>query len=145
MDSLVGKNGSQVLEIGPFLRRSRRIAVDGLYIEQGRKFLRWTFHPLASLYNIAGLHIKTADLGRGHIDVVVPRQEILTADKSKAVGHNLQNAFRVLAAVQLLQIRAQIGHVPPLVSGTGAAAAAVVSVGFPVEIIPVSAVLASLG
>ena len=62
----------------------------------------------ASAHDITSFQIKTADLGRRHIDVIFTRQEVFTTDKSKPIRHNLQDSVRLDAAVQLLKFIFQI-------------------------------------
>ena len=89
MKSLIWEDRGQILKVRAVLHNTRRIAVDRLYIEKCRKFLCRGFHSPTSSDDIAGLHVKAADLGRCHIDIVISRKEVLTADKSEAIRHDL--------------------------------------------------------
>ena len=66
-----------------------RITVDGGHIKKGGKFFRCSLYPAASAHHISGLHIKAADLGGRHIDIIFSRKEIRAADKAETVRHYL--------------------------------------------------------
>ena len=100
--SLVGENRRQIFEIGTAFRSIRGIAVDGSDVKKGCKFLRCRLHSPASADNIACFHVKPADLGRRHINVILSGKEILTANKAEAIRHHLQDSVGLDAAVQFL-------------------------------------------
>ena len=99
MQTLIGEHRRQILKVGTPLHYADRISVYIADIKEGCKLLCRCFHTTVSHNNIACFQIEPTNLRRRHIHVIVTWQEILAADKSKAVRHNLQNSIGLNAAV----------------------------------------------
>ena len=76
-------------------------SIEGRYIKKCAEFFSLGLDPYVPLDNIACLQIKSADLGWGHINVIISRQIILTADKSVSIRKDFQDPVSFLATVQL--------------------------------------------
>ena len=99
-DPLVGKDRRHIFKIVSFRRLIGRKAVDTLHIEQSTELLSLGADTDISDDDIAGLESEAPDLARRHIYIVFSGHIVGTADKSKSVLHDFQNAVCHLAAVQ---------------------------------------------
>ena len=101
MNSGIRENRRQVLEGGSSGNGAHRKTVDRVDIEKCRKLLGGCLNPAASLDDIAGLQVESANLGRRNIDVILRGQEVLAPDESEAVGHHFQDAAGLDSGIQI--------------------------------------------
>ena len=99
--TLIRENGGHVLEIVSLLTFAWMETIDGCHIQKGTEFLTLGLDPDISLDNISGLQIKSPDLGRGNINVILTGKIVLASDEAEAIRHNFQNTVGTLTAVQL--------------------------------------------
>ena len=60
-------------------------SIDALHVQKRAELFLLCLYLCIAGYNIACFQTESADLRRGHIDIVLPRQVIITADKTKTV------------------------------------------------------------
>ena len=104
MNSGIRENRRQVLEGGSSGNGAHRKTVDRIDIEKCRKLLGGCLNPAASLDDIAGLQVESANLGRRNIDVILRGQEVLAPDESEAVGHYFQDAAGLDSGIQIRKL-----------------------------------------
>ena len=101
-DTLIRENRGQRLEAPPTEHLGKRLAVHGLDVGKRRIALIRILRPRQTMDDIAGLQPVALDDRRIHINIAVPRHEVIRARKAEAVRHDLEDAAARIPARCLL-------------------------------------------
>ena len=97
-DALGGIDGRQVGEIPAADGDAGLVVVDRLDVEQRAETLVVAGLSRNAADLVAGLQVETADLRRGHVDILVGRQEVVEAQEAETAFRQLQDAGLLHAA-----------------------------------------------